>query len=140
MDIASATGMRLTDARTVLLPAGDLLRLSARKTGKDADFDVSLSAVLPELLARRRAIHATHLMLLSTPGGNRVTARMLRDRYDDARAAAAKKAEETGNPGLGASVRAMYLRDMRKRAADLSDDVESSSKLLQTAARSSTNS
>lgn len=131
MDIASATGMRLTDARQVLLPASDLLRLKASKTGKKADFDLSLSTVLPDLITRRRAAKTTHLMLLSTPDGRPVTQRMLRDRWDDARAAAAAKADETGDAALAAEIRAMYLRDMRKMASDLVETDEEAAALLQ---------
>ncbi len=131
MDIASATGMRLTDARQVLLPAGDLLRLKANKTGKKADFDLSLSTVLPDLIARRRALKARHLMLLSTPDGRPVTQRMLRDRWDEARAAAATKADEADNKALAELIRAMYLRDMRKMASDLVETDEEAAALLQ---------
>lgn len=131
MDISSATGMRLTDARQVLLPAGDLLHLKASKTGKKADFDLSLSAVLPELVERRRKVKASHLMLLSTPTGRPVSARMLRERWDDAREAAATKADEAGQEALAAQIRAMYLRDMRKMASDLAADEAEAAKLLQ---------
>jgi hypothetical protein len=131
MDIASATGMRLTDARQVLLPAGDLLRLKASKTGKKADFDLSLSAVLPDLITRRRAVKASHLMLLSTPDGRPVSQRMLRDRWDEAREAAAKAAEEAGDQAFATLVRAMYLRDMRKMASDLVETDEEAATLLQ---------
>ena len=131
MDLATATGMRLTDCRTILLPKGDVLSLSANKTGKAADFDLSLSSVLPELLARRRAMKTPCLMLLVSSTGKAVSARMLRDRWDEARAAAAKKALETGDEELAAQIRAMFLRDMRKRAADLATDEEEASKLLQ---------
>ena len=131
MDLASATGMRLTDVRTVLMPAGDLLRLKASKTGKKADFDLSLSSVLPDLVERRKGYRASHLMLLSTPTGRPVSAGMLRDRWDEAREAAAKAAEAADNKALAERLRAMYLRDMRKLASDLADDVETASKLLQ---------
>lgn len=128
MDIATATGMRLTDVRTVLLPAGDVLRLRASKTGKAADFDLSMSQVMPDLLKRRRAIDACHLMLLSTPDGFPVSARMLRTAWDNARERAASRPE---NAAIAASLRAMFLRDMRKRASDLAADSEQASKLLQ---------
>lgn len=131
MDIATATGMRLTDVRTILMPAGDKLRLLATKTEKAADFDISMSQVLPDLVDRRRAMRANHLMLLSTPTGKPVSYGMLRTRWDDARAAAADKADEAGNPALAAELRRMYLRDMRKRAADLADDLDGASELLQ---------
>ncbi|WP_432445604.1 hypothetical protein [Variovorax paradoxus] len=67
MDLGSATGMRLMDCITVLLPRGDLLHLEASKTGKEAEWDMSLSQTLPDLLQCRRALSADHLMLLSTP-------------------------------------------------------------------------
>jgi hypothetical protein len=126
MDIATATGMRLTDCRTVRLPAGDLLRLKASKTGKAADFDLSVSEVLPDLMKRRKAIPAAHLMLLSTLDGFPVTASMLRGSWDRARASAVAK-----NPHLAQQIGKMYLRDMRKRASDLAEDVEEASGLLQ---------
>lgn len=126
MDIATATGMRLTDVRTVRLPAGDKLRLKANKTGKAADFDITLSAVLPDLVRRRRALAADHVMLLSMPDGWPVTGSMLRGAYDRARLAAAGK-----HPALAAQIEAMFLRDMRKRASDLSADIDDASALLQ---------
>jgi len=60
MDLATATGMRLTDCRTIELPAGDVLHLEASKTGKATAFDVTLSDVLPELIARQRAVNVAH--------------------------------------------------------------------------------
>jgi hypothetical protein len=131
MDIATATGMRLTDARTVRMPACGVLRHKADKTGKWAEFDVSLSPVLSALVARREATKAHCTMLLATDTGRQVSMRMLRDRWEDARDKAARKAEVTGNPEFGRTIRAMYLRDMRSRAADLAVDIGEASKLLQ---------
>lgn len=141
MDIASATGMRLTDCREVLLPRGDVLRLEASKTGKAADFDLGLSAVLPDLLKRRRAISANHLMLLSTPTGRRVSPTMLRSRWDAARRAAAAKADEQAAEAAGEeqerlqalaeAIRAMFLRDMRKLAGTLAGSDAEAAELLQ---------
>jgi site-specific recombinase XerC len=126
MDLATATGMRLTDCRTVMLPRDGMLRLEANKTGKGAAFDLSLSEVLPELIARRREKKVAHLMLLATPTGRPLSARMLRDRWDDARAKAATK-----HPELAEQIKKMYLRDMRKRASDLAASDEDAAKLLQ---------
>lgn len=131
MDLATATGMRLTDCREITLPTGDLLRLKASKTGKAADFDVSLSDVLPGLLERRRATKTDHLMLLSMPDGTKVTPAKLRGAYDRARAAAALAAESSGDSELAADVRRMILRDCRKVAADLAEDDDEASRLLQ---------
>jgi len=51
---------------------------------------------------------------------------MLRDRWDEARTKAAAK-----NPKLAAEIKAMFLRDMRKRASDLAESDEAAAKLLQ---------
>lgn len=128
MDLSTATGMRLTDCRTVLLPQGDKLRLKASKTGKRADFDITLSEVLPKLIERRRAIPASHMMLLSTPDGFPVSAGMLRRAYDRARELATNRPE---NRLIRSALLKMYLRDMRKRAADLTETDDAASELLQ---------
>lgn len=124
LDIATSTGMRLTDARTVLMPTDGKLRFKAQKTGKWAYFEVAQSPVLTALLERRGNVDC--VMVLTTPEGGQVSRAMLRGRYDAARIKAAAK-----HPNLADDLRAMYLRDSRKRAADLADDVESASKLLQ---------
>lgn len=142
MDLATATAMRLTDCRTILLPRNDVLRVEASKTGKAADYDLTLSEVLPELLQRRRGLKAGHLMLLSTHTGRPITAGMLRTRWDAARAAAAVEAEQRAElaadseerdrlRALASGIRAMYLRDMRKRASDLASDLDAAAALLQ---------
>jgi integrase len=129
MDISTATGMRITDARLCTVPSGAEplgLRMSASKTGKRMEFDVTTSSVLTGLLERRRAIKADHLFLLTTPDGKPVTAQMLRGAWDRAREAAAK-----AHPELADQIRAMYLRDMRKRAASLAGTLDEASELLQ---------
>jgi hypothetical protein len=124
MDIATTTGMRLTDARTCRMPVDGKLRFKSTKTGKMDYFVVEKSPVLTALLARRGNVDC--VMLLTTSTGRQVSQRMLRDRYDDARAKAAK-----ANPELAEQIKAMFLRDSRKRAADLAEDDASASKLLQ---------
>ena len=124
LDIATATGMRLTDVRTVRMPVDGKLRFRAGKTAKWAYFDVAQSPVLTALIERRG--QADSVMLLCTSTGRSVSQRMLRDKYDTAREKAA-----LANPKLADDMRAMFLRDSRKRAADLADDMEGASKLLQ---------
>lgn len=126
MDIATATGMRLTDARTVRMPQEGRLRFRAGKTGKWAYFEVSKSPVLADLVERREAMKAHSVMLLTTDTGREVSLRMLRDRYEEARDKAA-----LANPKMATEIRAMYLRDMRKRAADLATSDDEASELLQ---------
>lgn len=131
MDIATATGLRLTDVRTIAMPRDGKLRFQANKTAKPAYFEVASSPVLSDVLVRRQAIKAAHVMFLSAENGKPVTASMLRGRYDKARIAAADEAEQSGDTELAASIRAMFLRDMRKRASDIAETDEAASKLLQ---------
>jgi hypothetical protein len=141
MDLATATGMRLTDCREVVLPASGVLRLEASKTGKKADFDLALSDVLPNLIARRRAVKASHLMLLSTPTGRPVSSGMLRDRWDDARIHARLRVamaadlssgeEQLRLYGQAQLIADMWLRDARKLAAQSAESDEVAAGLLQ---------
>lgn len=131
MDLGSVTGMRLTDCITVLMPRGAVLELEASKTGKEAEWELNLSTVLPGLVERRKALGAPHLMLLSLPSGRPVTPAALRYGWDTARAIAAQKAAEAGDDELAQAIRALYLRDMRKRAAQKAGSLEAAAELLQ---------
>jgi hypothetical protein len=131
MDLGAATGMRLTDCAAVLLPKGDTLHLEASKTGKEAEWDMSLSATLPDLLRRRRSLAADHLMLLSTPKGQPVELRKLGYQWDKARKRAAVKAGLANDDELVQQIKALYLRDARKRAAQKAGSLEEASELLQ---------
>ena len=131
MDIASATGMRITDARTVRMPVDGVITHRSSKTGKAARFVVADSPVLSALVARRETMKVHCVMLLTTHTGRAVTYRMLRDRWDAARDKAALKADQEQQTALGEAIRAMYLRDMRSLAADLASDLQEAAKLLQ---------
>lgn len=126
MDLASATGLRLTDCRAIQMPLGDQLRVTANKTKKPLLFSISESPVLSRIVSERKLSSASSTLLLLTPSGRPVSARMLRDWWDEAREAAAKK-----HPELADQLRAMFLRDMRKRAADLAGSLKEASELLQ---------
>lgn len=127
MDIATATGMRITDVRTIRMPVDGKLRFKASKTGKWAYFDVSQSPVLSAMVARREASKHPCVMLLSSDTGRAVSEWMLSEnRWNTAKAAAIKD-----NRHLKDVLSGLFLRDLRKRAADLADDMESASKLLQ---------
>lgn len=132
MDIATATGLRVQD--TIAVPLGaddDVIRHVSRKTGKRIEFDVSQSQAIQRVKEWRSTIKAHHLRLVSTPDGKMVTYRMLYDRYKQAREAAAEKLKAEGKREIAREVKAMFLRDMRKRAANLASDIEEASKLLQ---------
>ena len=126
MDIATATGMRITDIRTIRMPVNGVLRFRASKTAKWAEFDVAQSPVLSELVASREAMKAHSVMLLASNTGRQVSEFMLSERWT-----AAKEAAMRANPKLSADLRGLYLRDLRKRAANLADDMQGASKLLQ---------
>jgi hypothetical protein len=131
MDIASATGLRLTDARTVLIPREHIITGTASKTGKPYAFDTRTSAVLPALIERRRASKAAHLMLLTSERGQPVTERMLTDRFARARTAAVAEAEAIGEHAQAQALRGLLLRNMRSMAADLAESLDEARELLQ---------
>ena len=126
MDIATSTGMRITDVRTIRMPVNGLIRFKASKTGKLAEFDVAQSPVLSALVDRREASKAHCVMLLASDTGRQVSEWMLSERWTEAKTCAIKE-----HPELRVELSALYLRDLRKRAANLAGDLESASKLLQ---------
>lgn len=138
MDIASATGMRITDARTVQMPQNGVITHRANKTRKAVQFVVAESPALSAIVARREAQKVHCVMLLCTPTGDQVSWSMLRSRWSLARDSAASCAEVAGNPELGGLIRGMFLRDMRSLAADLAIDIDEASKLLQHSSKSVT--
>ena len=134
MDIATATGMRITDVRTIRMPVSGVLRFKASKTGKWAQFEVAQSPVLSALVARREAMKAECVMLLCTDTGRQVSKYMLSEkRWPAARAKAI-----AAHPELTGDLAGLYLRDMRKRAANLAEDMEAASKLLQHSSQKTT--
>lgn len=131
MNIATATGMRITDARTVKMPTNGIIRHKPSKTGKVIEFEVAESPVLDALVTRRLAMTTCSPYLLCTPSGQSVSQVMLNNRWEDARDKAALKASKAGNLEFEKTIRAMYLRDMRSRAADLAGNIIEAAKLLQ---------
>lgn len=127
MDIATSTGLRITDVRTIRMPVNGMLRFKASKTGKWAEFDIAQSQVLSDLVARREAMKAHSVLLLTSDTGRQVSAWMLSEQ----RWPAAKLKAIAAHPELKKELEGLYLRDLRKRAADLAPDMESASKLLQ---------
>ena len=135
MDWMTAIGLRGTDVLNLQLTdyRDGVVRVDANKTGKTVDFVVADSGVLPALIERRKANkRALHLMMLTTASGRQVTKAMLRSRFEKARAAAAAEAEKVeGGEHLAAAIRKTILRDLRKRAANLAEDMAEAAKLLQ---------
>lgn len=124
LDIATATGLRVMDVLGLRLSDvrdGQLVA-QAGKTGKRGEFDLTASAVLTPLIERRKALRGVEHVFLLAAGRRPVTYRRLADRFTQARAAAAKECPECAT---------LWLRDMRKRAAQLSGSLAEASKLLQ---------
>lgn len=128
MDISSATGLRVTDTRTVVIPSDGILRGRASKTAKAFAIDIASSPTLAPLLKRRQSYRAAHILLLSTPTGRMVSYLMLRDRWNLAREAAAK---DPKNKAIAADLQRLILRDMRKLAANEAQTLEAAAELLQ---------
>jgi len=126
MDIATSTGMRITDVRTIRMPVNGVLRFKASKTAKVAEFVVAESPVLTGLVERREAMKAYCVMLLASETGRQVSESMLHSRWNKARKAAIE-----AHPKLKNDLKGLWLRDLRKRAANLADSMEGASKLLQ---------
>lgn len=131
MDLATATGMRVKDAVALRITdqRGELLVLTASKTGKIAEYDLTQSVILPALIERRKAHKALHFGMLTKPSGAQVTLRMLQGAFNRARAKAAEECPEAAGA---------ILRDMRKRASALSGSLELASELLQHSSRAVT--
>lgn len=124
LDIATATGLRVTDVLELRLSdvRGGELVSTASKTGKRGEYDLSASAVLTPIIERRRAMRGPEHIYLLAAGKTKVTYRMLAARFTKARAAAAKECPECSG---------LILRDMRKYASQLAGSLAEASKLLQ---------
>ena len=88
----------------------------------------SLGALIRKILARN-ASHGSPYLLL-TYNGKRVTAAMLRHRWDDAREEAVKEAVSAGDQVLAGKISQFQFRDIRPKAASEIADVDHASLLL----------
>jgi integrase len=124
LDIATATGLRVTDVLGLRLSDvrdGELV-VQASKTWKRADFALTPGQVLLPLIERRKAMRGPEHVFLLAAGRRPVSYRMLADRFSKARAAAAIECPECAG---------LILRDMRKRAAQSAGSLQEASDLLQ---------
>lgn len=130
LDLATATGLRGQDVCALTL--GNVrdgrLIVDANKTGKRAEFDLAGSILAP-LIERRRAMRGPEHLFLIAAGRKPVSYRAIVERFHVARAKAAAEVPACAD---------VWLRDMRKRAAQLSPDLAAASKLLQHSSTSTT--
>ncbi len=137
MDLAYLTGQRPADV--LKMRRSDVkdgaLEVKQNKTSKKLRIllddpeggRTKLGQLLDRIKARPREIAS--LVLIATPAGVALNQWTLRTRFDDARAAAAKAADEAGDADLAGRVRAFQFRDIRPKAAS-ETDLAHASKLL----------
>lgn len=87
-----------------------------------------LGACVDRLLAR--PVKSMSGELVCTETGQRLTLKMLRDRFDAGRKAAAAKATKAGKDDLAARIKAFQFRDIRPKAASEMTSLEDASSLL----------
>lgn len=137
MDLSYLTGQRPADVRKMRHTdiKNGALELKQDKTQKKLrilldtkdDGRTKLGQLIDRIKARDRKVASIYIV--ATPAGIALTEGTLRTRFDDARAAAARKAEEAGDTTLAASIRAFQFRDIRPKAAS-ETDLQHASKLL----------
>lgn len=123
LDLATATGLRGEDVCRLTLGnvRGTVLAAEAGKTGKRAEFDLD-GSILGPLIERRRAMRKPEHLFILAAGRKAVSYRAVSERFSVARAKAAAELPACAD---------VWLRDMRKRAGQLADDLAAASKLLQ---------
>ncbi|MDD0975760.1 tyrosine-type recombinase/integrase [Pseudomonas fontis] len=137
MDLAYLTGQRPAD---VLVMRRDdiednVLGVKQKKTHKKLRImlevdgaESDLGALIRAILIRNEPHNSPYLIL--TSGGLRVTAPMLRRRWDDAREEAVKEAIDSGDQVLAGRIGQFQFRDIRPKAASEITDIEHASLLL----------
>ena len=91
-------------------------------------FPTELGRCVERLLAQ--PVQSMSGNLISTDRGRPLTAKMLRDRFDAARAVAADAAEKKGQANLAKRIRSFQFRDIRPKAASEIVSLDDASKLL----------
>lgn len=139
MDLAYLTAQRPGDvliAREADILDGFLL-VAQGKTSKKLRIRLEIGAeptALGELITRlcrqRRERHLLGPYLITTVDGRRLTAAMLRIRFDEARKRAADAAREVLDDQLATAVRQFQFRDIRPKAATEIADIREASALL----------
>lgn len=139
MDLSYLGGQRPADS---IKPAtfdmtDDYLLVNQGKTGKrlriklrEGDQLTGLGVFLKGLMARRAEAGIQTSTLVTNATGLRMSYAMLRNRWDEARAKAAKAADERGDRALAAAIRQFQFRDIRPKAATEIEDIGEASKLL----------
>lgn len=132
MDLAYLTGQRPEDVLS--MRAADVvdgfLQVAQGKTTKKLRIRLSygenlnqLGVLVERLLEQRRRWSVRNPYLIITERGMKVSAAMLRLRFDDVRLQAVKEALDNQDTTLAESVRQFQFRDIRPKAASEIDDL-----------------
>lgn len=122
MDLAYLTGQRPADA--LRMTEHDIIdgHLIVTQAKTQQPLRIIIAGKLEELIDRIAARKATHKIvtgaLLTNTNGKRLTAPVLRNHFDAARAAAAK-----AHPALKAAIESFHFYDLRAKAADDTSDL-----------------
>lgn len=137
MDLAYLTGQRPADV--LVMRKDDIednaLGVKQKKTRKklwimlEVDGVESGLGALIQKIMKRNAQHGSPYLIL-TDAGKRVTASMLRNRWDDAREKAVKDAAAVGDKLLASRIAQFQFRDIRPKAASEIADIDHASLLL----------
>lgn len=137
MDLAYLTGQRPADVLVMRKDDvdGNFLVVQQKKTKKrlrillsDNGIDNGLGVLLKQIAARNAA-HPSPYWIISS-AGQRMTAPMLRRRWDEARERAQAVAVELGDHALAQKVVQFQFRDIRPKAASEIKDIDDASLLL----------
>ncbi|MCW2272180.1 tyrosine-type recombinase/integrase [Pseudomonas sp. JUb96] len=137
MDLAYLTGQRPADV--LVMRKDDIedkaLGVKPKKTNKKLRIllevdgvESGLGALIRKILERNASHGSPYLLLTDT--GKRVSAAMLRHRWDDAREDAVKEAVSAGDQVLAGRISQFQFRDIRPKAASEITDVDHASLLL----------
>ena len=139
MDLAYLTGQRPADMLKVCTGdlEGEFLLVAQGKTTKKLRIRfeengqrTGLGAFVDDLLERRKLAGITSSRLITNANGVRLSYAMLRNRWQEARAAAMQKAIEAGDAPLAQRIEQFRFSDIRPKAASEIDDLTDASKLL----------
>lgn len=137
MDLAYLTGQRPADVLVMRRDdiEGNALGVKQKKTNKKLRIMLEVDGVesglgsLIRKILERNTPHGSPYLLL-TDSGKRVSAAMLRHRWDDAREEAVKEAVAAGDQILAGRISQFQFRDIRPKAASEITDIDHASLLL----------
>lgn len=107
---------------TMVRDAMDLAYLTGQRTGPGTFID--------DLLERRKLAGITSSRLITNPDGVRLSYAMLRNRWQESRAAAMQAAIDAGDSPLAHRIKQFRFSDIQPKAASEIDDLTDASKLL----------